>query len=105
VIVLHRDVREVIREARGDFDSIILDVDNGPAALSTDSNSRLYSRAGLQSARIALRPGGCAAFWSEAPDPAFERLMTGAGFLVDVRSCRSRANSGRRHTLFLGRVK
>lgn len=105
VIVLHRDVREVIREARGDFDSIILDVDNGPAALSTDSNSRLYSRAGLQSARIALRPGGCAAFWSEAPDPAFERLMSSAGFLVDVQSCRSRPNAGRRHTLFLGRVK
>lgn len=105
VIVLHRDVLEVIGEARGGFDSIILDVDNGPAALSTDGNCRLYGRAGLQSARTALRPGGCLAFWSAAPDPAFEKLMTGAGFTVEVRSCRSRSNSGRRHTLFLGRLK
>ncbi len=104
VIVLHRDVREVIGEARGGFDSIILDVDNGPAALSADGNRRLYDRAGLQSARAALRPDGCVAFWSAAPDPAFEKLMSGAGFMVEVRSCRSRSNSGRRHTIFLGRV-
>ena len=32
VVVLQQDVGEVIREARGSFDSIILDVDNGPAA-------------------------------------------------------------------------
>jgi spermidine synthase len=105
VIVLNQDVREAIRESRDGFDSIILDVDNGPAALSTDGNNRLYDHAGLQLARAALRPGGCVAFWSVAPDPAFERLMTSAGFIVDVRSCRSRSNSGRRHTLFLGRVK
>jgi spermidine synthase len=105
VTVLNQDVGEVIRQARGGFDSIILDVDNGPAALSTDGNHRLYDCAGLQLARIALRPAGCLAFWSVAPDPAFERLMTSAGFTVDVRSCRSRSNSGRRHTLFLGRVK
>ena len=105
VIVLHRDVREMISEARGGFDGIILDVDNGPAALSTDGNRRLYDRAGLQSARAALRPGGCLACWSVAPDPAFERLMVGAGFLVDVHHCRSRSNSGPFHTLFLGRVR
>lgn len=105
VTVLHQDVGEAIRESRGGFDSIILDVDNGPAALSTDGNARLYDHAGLQLVRTALRPEGCVAIWSVAPDPAFERLMTGAGFIVDVRSCRSRSNSGRRHTLFLGRVK
>jgi spermidine synthase len=105
VIVLHQDVGEAIREARGGFDSIILDVDNGPAALSTYGNNGIYDDAGLQLARAALRPGGCVALWSAAPDPAFERLMTGAGFVVDVRSCRSRSNSGRRHTLYLGRVK
>ena len=72
--VLQQDVGEVIREARGSFDSIILDVDNGPAALSTGGNVRLYESAGLRDARAALRPGGCVAFWSVAPDPAFERL-------------------------------
>ncbi|MGO9894877.1 MAG: hypothetical protein ACLPX8_11765 [Bryobacteraceae bacterium] len=105
VTVLHRDVREAIGEARGDFDSIILDVDNGPGPLSTEVNRRLYDQAGLQSARTALRPGGSMAFWSVAPDPAFERLLRSAGFTVEVRTCRAHANGGRRHTIFLGRMK
>jgi spermidine synthase len=105
VMVLHRDVREVIGEARGGYDSIILDVDNTPTGLSTEGNHRLYDRAGLQLARAALQPGGCVAFWSVAPDPAFERLMASVGFKVDVQLCRSRTNSGPRHTIFLGRAK
>lgn len=103
VMVLQQDVGEAIGRARGDFDSIILDVDNGPAALSTAGNGRLYDYAGLRLARTALRPGGCVAFWSAGPDPAFERRMVQAGFTVDVQ--RSRSNSGARRTLFLGRVK
>ena len=105
VTVLHQDVGEAIRAARGAFDSILLDVDNGPAAVSAATNARLYSRAGLQSARAALRPQGCIAFWSAAPDRAFEKLLAGAGFRVDVRTSRSRPNAGRRHTLFIGRVQ
>ena len=105
VIVLRRDVREVIDESPGGFDAIILDVDNGPAALSTAGNGRLYNRAGLLAARAALRPKGCVAFWSAAPDPAFEKLLARAGFIVEVRNCRSRGNAGRRHTLLLGRVE
>jgi spermidine synthase len=103
VTVLQRDVGEVIREARGSFDSIILDVDNGPAALSTGGNRRLYDYTGLRSARTALRPAGCLAVWSAAPDPAFERLMAQAGFRVEVERCRSHVSSGRWHTLFVGR--
>lgn len=105
VEVLQQDVGEAISADPGGFDSIILDVDNGPAALSTGGNARLYDDAGLQRARLALRPGGCLAFWSAAPDPAFEKRMTWAGFTVDVVACRSRRNSGGRHTLFLGRLK
>jgi spermidine synthase len=105
VTVRQQDVGEVIREARARFDSIILDVDNGPAALSTGGNVRLYDSAGLRHTRAALRPGGCAAFWSVAPDPAFEKLMTQTGFQVEVQRTRSHGHSGRWHTLFLGRLK
>ena len=103
VSVVQKDVVEVIREGRGSFDSIILDVDNGPAALSTGGNGRLYESAGLRDVRAALRPTGCVAFWSAAPDAAFEMLMAQAGFAVDVERCRARGSSGRRHTIFLGR--
>jgi spermidine synthase len=103
VTVMQQDVVEVIREARESFDSIILDVDNGPAALSTEDNGRLYDFAGLRNARAALRPAGCLAIWSVAPDPDFEKLMARSGFRVEARRSRSHGSSGRWHTLLLGR--
>jgi spermidine synthase len=105
VTVVQQDVADVIRAERGGFDSILLDVDNGPDALSTEGNGRLYDRAGLRLARAALRPSGTVAFWSAAPDPAFAELLTRAGFAVEVHGCRARGGSGRRHTIILGRLK
>ena len=105
VTVVQQDVGEAIREARESFDSIILDVDNGPAALSTEDNGRLYDFAGLRNARAALRPAGCLAIWSVAPDPDFEKLMARSGFRVEARRSRSHGSSGRWHTLLLGRLK
>jgi spermidine synthase len=103
VAVVQRDVAEVIREAGAAFDAIVLDVDNGPDALSAGSNSRLYDAAGLHHARVALKPGGCAAFWSVAPDAAFETRLAQAGFTVVTERCRAHGKSGRWHTLFIGR--
>ncbi len=105
VTVLQRDVADAIAESRDAFDCIILDVDNGPAALSTEGNHRLYSAKGLHLIRTALCPGGCLAIWSAAPDPAFEKLLARAGFVVDVQRCRPHANSGGWHIVFVGRVK
>lgn len=105
VIVLQEDVADAISESRDAFDCIILDVDNGSTALSTEGNRRLYTANGLFLIRTALRPGGCVAIWSAAPDPAFEKLLARAGFVVDVQRCRPHANSGGWHTIFLGRIK
>jgi len=102
VIVLERDVGEVIRESRGSFDSIILDVDNGPVALSTEGNQRLYDSGGLHLVHAALRPRGCVAIWSAVADPAFEKLMARAGFKVEVKRCRPHANAGGWHNLLIG---
>jgi spermidine synthase len=104
VVVRQQDVVEAISANRAIYDAIALDVDNGPNALSTDDNFRLYDYTGLHQARAALRPGGCLALWSAAPDPIFERLMAGAGFQVTVERCRSHGNSGRWHTIFLGHL-
>ena len=105
VTVLREDVREVIGKNPGGFDSIILDVDNGPAALSTEGNRRLYDLEGLHMARGALRPKGCLAVWSAGPDAAFGKLLARAGFRVEVQRCRAHAKSGGWHTVFLGRVR
>jgi spermidine synthase len=105
VSVLLRDVVDVIAEERAGFDSIVLDVDNGPAALTADSNHRLYSPDGLARTRAALRPGGCLAIWSVLSDKRFEKALARAGFAVETQRCRAHATSGGWHTIFLGRVK
>jgi spermidine synthase len=103
VTILHQDVAEAVAVGLGAYDSIILDVDNGPAALTTAGNARLYAESGLRQTRAALRPGGCVAFWSAAPDAAFERLLARVGFKVEVHRSRAHGSSGRWHTLFVGR--
>ena len=105
VAIAQQDVAEVIRQDRNGFDSIMLDVDNGPAAVTADGNQRLYDPAGLQRARAALRPEGCLAFWSAAADPPFEKLLRRAGFQVVVERCRARPTGGSWHTIFLARLQ
>jgi len=86
------DVAKVIDEATGEYDAIMLDVDNGPDGLTQTANDRLYSMGGLRSAKAALKPGGILAIWSAAPDAAFKRRLGDAGFTVDEVSVRARSN-------------
>lgn len=103
VEVVSGDVADVLRARAGAFDAILLDVDNGPAALSSPRNAPLYGETGLAAVHSALRPAGCVGYWSAVEDPAFEKRMRKAGFAVEVESARSHRTGGSRHTLFLGR--
>ena len=76
------DVADTIRQRRGGFDAILLDVDNGASELTTATNRELYQAESLQRARAGLRAGGCLAVWSADKDPAFVERMQQAGFSV-----------------------
>ncbi|MFY9344922.1 MAG: spermidine synthase, partial [Planctomycetota bacterium] len=76
------DVGAVLTAARGQYDAVLLDVDNGPASLSRPANDGLYGATGLATARAALRPGGVLAVWSAWADPAFATRLHQAGFRV-----------------------
>ena len=69
------DVAQVIRQSPGVFDCILLDVDNGPQAITDIHNEHLYSPAGIRNCIQALREKGCLAVWSAFFDPAFERRL------------------------------
>lgn len=98
------DVAEVIRQREAAFDGILLDVDNGPFALSSDRNQWLYGEKGLRSIHRALRPGGVLVVWSGAPDRAFEKRARANGFEAESRTVGSRSKSkGQAHTLFIAR--
>ncbi len=101
VTLVERDVAEVIADARGTYDAILLDVDNGPDGLVRGANDRLYSERGLAIARAALAPGGVLAVWSAAPDTAFRRRLKLARFVVDEVTVRARSNGkGPVHTIW-----
>ena len=76
------DVADTIRQRRGGFDAILLDVDNGASELTTATNRELYQAESLQRARAGLRAGGCLAVWSADKDPVFVERMQRAGFSV-----------------------
>lgn len=88
------DVRRSIAAKPGRYDAILLDVDNGPEALTQAANDRLYDWNGLGLAKGALTPGGVLAVWSSAPDDKFAKRLRQAGFLVE--EVRVKAHAGRR---------
>ena len=104
VDLVERDVAALIGEARGAYDAILLDVDNGPDGLVRGANERLYSMPGLAAAKAALKPSGVLAIWSAAPDAAFARRLMAAGFAVEEAVVRARSNGkGPRHIIWFGR--
>ena len=99
------DVAKIIAARPAGFDSIILDIDNGTSAFSTEANKNLYREAGLLKAKAALKPGGCLAVWSSHDDPPFAKLMGRLGFDVKVERVQAHKNGGNWHSLFIGRIK
>lgn len=96
------DVGKLLRRSPASFDAILLDVDNGPVALSHDDNRELYSERGARSCYDALRPGGVLAVWSAGPSESYERRLTRVGFSVSVVRVAVRPGSGARHVIFIG---
>jgi spermidine synthase len=95
------DVGSVIDGAHGDYDAILLDVDNGPDGVVREGNGSLYSSSGLRAARRALAPGGVLAVWSAGPDPAFTRRLEKNGFAVEELRVAVRSNGkGPKHTIW-----
>jgi spermidine synthase len=100
--VIVGDVLQTIQHPPHLFDALLLDVDNGPVALSHDDNQRLYSERGVRQCRAALRPGGVLAVWSAGSSPAFEQRLGAAGLAVETKRVAARRGSGGRHVIFLG---
>jgi spermidine synthase len=96
------DVRKVMRNA-GPWHAILLDVDNGPAALTRASNASLYDSAGLSAAHAALVPGGRLVVWSAGPDARFTSRLAKAGFTAETHAVSAGKGRGTRHTLFVAR--
>jgi spermidine synthase len=98
------DVAITLSSRPGQFDAVLLDVDNGPAAFtSSPNNAGLYDDRGIALAFAALKMEGMLAVWSAREDRKFEQRLRHGRFDVEVQSVRGRLKSGGpKHTIFLG---
>ena len=102
VSIREGDVGRLIQSATGEYDAILLDVDNGPEGLTRRANDDLYSVAGLRASRTALKPNGVLSVWSSAPDAGFTRRLKEASFAAEELSVRaSTKGRGARHMIWM----
>ena len=99
------DVGELLVKRDGEYDAVLLDVDNGPEGLTHSDNNWLYSIEGTSSIYKSLTPGGVLAVWSASPDKVYAKRLKKAGFQVEVKTVRERPGKGARHAIFLARKK
>ena len=83
------------------YDAILLDIDNGPEAITYSDNEWLYSPGGLKKIYEKLRPEGIVAIWSARADQLFTNRLKKTGFNVRLRTVRARPGKGSRHTIFV----
>jgi len=103
VRVVIDDVRRRIAEARGAYDAILLDVDNGPEAVVRPENAGLYGAGGAAASRDALREGGVLAVWSAGADPLFRARLERAGLETEEAWAMEGPGGGRRRAILLAR--
>jgi spermidine synthase len=91
-----------VGEAAAPYDVVLLDVDNGPEAITLEANEHLYTQRGLARAFRALAPGGVLAVWSANDDPRFADRLRRAGFRTSIHRVSERhGGKGGRHTIFV----
>ena len=102
VEVVTGDVFAILSSPLGQFDAVLLDVDNGPAAFTASKNAGLYDNRGIAAAHAALKTEGVLAVWAAQDDRKFEQRLRDGGFEVQVQRLRGRLKKGGpRHTIFL----
>jgi spermidine synthase len=98
------DVAVTLTSRLGQFDAVLLDVDNGPAAMTDSNNGGLYDARGIAAARASLKKVGVLAIWATKEDRKFMQRLRNGGFDVQMRRPGGRLiKGGPRHTIFLAR--
>lgn len=85
--IIHEDVYKLIENATAKkaprYDSILLDVDDGPSSLLQPHNAQIYQSAGINLIKRALTPRGIVAFWSATVEPTLLKNLRRANFDVE----------------------
>jgi spermidine synthase len=83
------------------WDVIVLDVDNGPAAVSAPGNAVLYAVSGLTRCRDSLTPSGHLLLWTGFEDLTFIARARAVGFSVTRQSIPFPHRPDQAHVLYV----
>jgi len=102
------EVREadIVAQLKGGgerFDIILLDVDNGPTALSQARNAWLYRDEGIARLGGALAPQGVLGVWSAGSDAKFVERLRRARLRVEEHRVPASGRRGKRHVVWIAR--
>jgi spermidine synthase len=103
VRIRETDVIDDLKQNQDPLELILLDVDNGPSALSQARNAWLYHGDGLARLFARLSPRGVLGVWSAGPDPRFVKRLRALGFVVEEHLVRASGSRGKRHVVWLAR--
>ena len=103
VEVREADVVDQLRHGAERFDIILLDVDNGPSALSQTRNAWLYRDEGVARLHSALGPHGVLGVWSASSDARFVERLRRARLRVDEHRVPASGRRGKRHVVWIAR--
>ncbi len=100
------DVSKVIAQAAQPgsqkFDSIVIDLYEGPGSATDAKNDPFYGSRALSSTAAALTPGGVFAVWGENPEADFEKRLAAARFSIErLRP----GKGGLRHVVYIAQVR
>ena len=77
---------DIAEQVDGQWDAILLDVDNGPGFLIHDLTARVYTGEFLRTCLRALVPGGRLVVWCETESPALASTLERMAAKVDLIS-------------------
>ncbi len=97
------DVGKLVAASGSRFDAVLLDIDNGPSALTVRRNQERYEPKGLHALYAALKPGGTLVVWSAGPDARFLERLRKAKFEAKAHPGAARAGQRAPHVLFSAR--
>lgn len=89
-----KDVVKLVKAGEKLYDAILLDIDNGPSALTQADNQWLYGFNGLRGIFAALKPGGVLGVWSAGPDQRFAKRLEQVRFEVQEKRVKARGTAG-----------
>lgn len=105
VDLIQMDLGDYIFTTQKTYDTIILDVDNGPTWLALGSNQRLYEKPALAKIKGLLRNGGVFTVWAAQECPTFQKRLEEVFGRTELITVQDTDRSGRSTDYFIYRAR